>query len=156
MIVDRRELILVRLVELAREEYISARTVVRNRRLLAQDVRPAIAVLDGDEAARLTGDQLGRGIGGRVGIPPELVTMRPEIFFILDSRQVKNVGVGEDINAFRITLIQTIAGDPVLRSLVGSNGGMAYMGLTTDLKSGSRLDGEAKVEFAFTYPLDPT
>lgn len=155
-IIDRRELILERLVELAAEEYISARTVVRNRALLKQDVRPAIAILDGDEVARLTGDGLGRGVGGRVGMTPQLITMRPQIYFILDSRKVQNVGVGQDVNIFRMTLVRVIAQDQRLLYILGSNGSMAYMGLTTDLKSGSRLDGEALVEFAFTYLLDPT
>lgn len=154
--IDRREAILERLVELAGEEYISAATVVRNRALLKQDIRPAVAILDGDEVARVTGDGLGLGRGGRVGMTAQLMTMRPEIFLVLDSRKIQNVGIGEDVNAFRMTLINVIAHDPALLAILGSNGSIAYMGMVTDLKSGSRLDGEVKFEFAFTYLLDPT
>lgn len=154
--IDRREAILERLVELAGEEYIAAATVVRNRALLKQDVRPAIAILDGDESARITGDGLGRGQNGRVGMTPQIMVMRPEIYFILDSRKIQNVGVGQDINAFRMTLISVIARDPALLSILGSSGSIAYMGMVTDLKSGSRLDGEVKFDFAFNYLLDPT
>lgn len=153
---DRREEILVRLEELMAEEYISARTVARNRALLKQDVRPAIAILDGDEVARLTGDGFGRGQHGRVGMTAQLMTMTPQIFYILDSRKPLNEGVGPDVNAFRITIATTIARDPQLRAILGSNGSVAYMRMTSDLKSGSRLDGEVQLDFAFTYPLDVT
>lgn len=153
---DKREAILERLEDLMGEQYIAAKTVVRNRALLKQDDRPAIAILDGDERARLTGDGLGRGNNGRVGMTPQLMTMTPQIFMVLDSRQPMHEGVGPDVNAFRMTLVRVINQDPVLRSILGRNGSMAYMGMITDLKSGSRLDGEVQFDFAFTYVLDPT
>lgn len=153
---DRREQILVRLVELMAENYVQAATVVRNRGLLAADVRPAVAIMDGDEISRVTGDQLGRGIGGRPGIVPHIVTMSPEIFVVPKPVKPSNEGVGTLVNDFRMAIGNAIANDPVLISIVGPNGSIAYLGMVTDLKSGSACDGQSKLNFSFTYPLDLT
>lgn len=147
---DKREQILQRLVEIMAEEYIQAKTIVRNRALIKQDDRPAIAIMDADETARLTGDKR-----GRVEMSPTLVTMRPEIYVIPKSQLPGNAGMGTTVNEFRFTMIRVIAQDPVLKDLVGSNGNIAYQGMVTDLKSGAFLDGQARLDFAFTYVLDP-
>lgn len=153
--VDRREQILVRLTEIMAESYIAASTIVRNRALLQQDDRPAIAILDGDERARLTGDGLGRGTGGRVGMGVQLMTMTPQVFFVPKSRRPMNAGIGTEVNAYRDIIVRVVAQDPQLLSILGSNGSVAYMGMETDLKSGSTLDGQARLDFVFTYLLDP-
>lgn len=152
---DKREEILVRLFELMSEEYIAATTVVRNRALIKQDVRPAVAILDGDERARLTGDGQGRGNGGRVGMGPQIMTMTPQIFIIPDSRKPANEGIGTTVNEFRDVMVRVIAQDPQLLSILGSNGSVAYMGMETDLKSGASLDGQARLDFTFTYVYNP-
>lgn len=152
---DKRELILVRLVELMSEEYIAAQTVVRNRGLLQQDDRPAVAILDGDERARLTGDGQGRGNGGRVGMGPQLMTMTPQLFIVPKSVKPANVGIGTTVNEFRDTIVRVVAQDPQLLSILGGNGSVAYMGMETDLKSGANLDGQARLDFSFTYFFDP-
>jgi hypothetical protein len=154
--IDRREQIIKRLVELlGADEYIAAKTCVRNRKLTKQDDRPAIAVLDGDERARLTGDNRGRGDHGRIAISPQLMTMQPQVFILPDTQLPQNVTIGTVVNDFRLTIIRVIAQDPVLLGLVGSNGSIAYMSMETDLKSGGTLEGQSRLDFAFTYVLDP-
>lgn len=153
---DPRELILVRLFELMTESYINAETVVRNRALLSNDARPAIALLDGDETPRLTGDGLGRGRFGRVKLIPQLMMMRPQVCFIAKSKKPKNEGLGTEVNLYRDLIVRVVAQDPQLLTILGSAGSVAYMGMETDLKAGSRLDGEAKLDFTFTYLYDPS
>lgn len=152
--VSKREEILTRLVELMSEEYINAATVVRNRGLLSQDMRPAIAILDAGERARLTGDDNGRGNRGRVGMGPQLMTMTPQIFFLPETRRPLNTGIGQLVNAYADLIVRTIAHDPQLLTILGANGSVAYLGMETDLKSGSLLDGQCRLDFAFTYVYD--
>lgn len=161
---DTREQILARLLELMTEEYIAAKTACRNRSLTKNDERPAISILDGDERAILTGDQLGRGRNGRPGMPFQLMTMTPQIYVLPNNSNLLlptddaafSVVVGPLINDFRLTIVRVIAQDPVLQSILTSSGSMAYLGMDTDLKSGMRLDGQARLDFAFTYLLDPS
>lgn len=153
--IDKREAILTRLEELMAEGYIAAATVVRNRGLLQNDARPAVAILDGDEHARLTGDDLGRGNRGRVRMTPQLMIMQPEIYVVPKTKKPGNEGIGPEVNDFRMTIVRVVAQDPELIALVGSNGSIAYMGMVTDLKSGSNLDGQSRFDFRFTYVLDP-
>lgn len=152
---DKREEILVRLFELMGESYIDAKTVVRNRGLLKEDDRPAVAILDGDERARLTGDGQGRGTRGRVGMGPQLMTMTPQIFFVPKLRRPQNEGIGTEVNQYRDVIIRVIAQDPQLLAILGGNGSVAYMGCETDLKSGASLDGQCRLDFWFTYVMDP-
>lgn len=151
-----REQILVRLTELMSESYVAAQTVVRNRALTKQDDRPAVAILDGDEIARLTGDGLGRGNRGRVAMGPQLMIMTPEVYVLPKSKHPMNVGIGTEVNSFYDTIVRVVANDPILIELVGPNGSIALMRLITDLKSGSALDGQCRIDFNFTYVFDPT
>lgn len=162
MPVSKRETILERLKEVMREEYIQAETVVRNRGLLEEDQRPAVAIMDGDERARLTGDGQGRGNGGRVGMSFQLMTMTPSVFFIPkellpknETRAAQPVNIGTIVNEYADLIVRVVARDPVLRQLVGSNGSIAYIAMETDLKSGAALQGQCRLDFAFTYMLDP-
>lgn len=152
---SKREEILERIFELLSEEYITAKTIVRNRGLLTNDARPAIALTDGDERPRLTGDHLGMGRGGRVGMGPQLMTMTPSVHVIPESRKPKNEGIGAEVNFFKDTTIRIIANDPVLLAILGSNGSVAYMGMETDLKSGGAFDGQCRIDFSLTYVESP-
>lgn len=153
--VNTRENILVRLVELMSEQYIAARTVVRNRGLLKNDDRPAVAILDGDENVRLSGDGQGRGNRGRQSMGPQLMTMTPEIYIIPETAKPANPDIGTEVNDFRETIVRVIAQDQVLLDLIGSNGSVSYIRMVTDLKSGMALDGQCRLDFSFTYVLDP-
>jgi len=146
---DKREQILLRLKAIL-ETIPTIVTVVRNRGLMDNDSRPAAYLLDGDESFRLTGDRK-----GRVTMSQELITMRPQIFVIGKSLKPQNEGVGAALNGYRIGIIRAIAQDAALLALVGSNGDIAYNGCETDLKNGSLLDGQLRLDFAITYVLDP-
>jgi hypothetical protein len=155
MPVSKREAILVRMFEIFGEEYITAQTVVRNRALLKTDDRPAIALMDGDERARLTGDGRGQGNTGRQQMTPQLMTMTPQVFVLPDEKLPANEGIGELVNMMRDIIVRTLANDPTLLALLGSNGSIAYLGMETDLKSGGALQGQCRLDFALTYVLDP-
>lgn len=150
MIVDTRELILLRLLAILAPANTGAGTVVRNRALLSQDARPAICLLDGTEVQRVTGAKR-----GRVAMSPQIMTMTPQIFYLPKSKLPENVGIGEDVNAFRVKIIEAIAGDAELIEIIGSHGDIALMFCDTDLKSGGLLLGQARFDFAITYVLDP-
>lgn len=94
---------------------------------------------------------------------PQLMTMTPQLFVLPkdalplnETYDVAKVNQGTIVNGFRDTVIRVIAQDPVLLDLVTSNGSIAYMGMETDFKSGSALQGQCRLDFAFTYPYDPT
>lgn len=159
---SKREAILQRLKELFGEDYLAAATIVRNRGLLEQDERPAIAILDGDQQQRLTGDDGGRGNRGRVGMSFQLMTMRPQVFFLPKELLPQNVtdatppeNIGTIVNHYADMIVRSVAQDPVLLALVGNNGSIAWTGMETDLKSGGTLQGQCRLDFALTYMFDP-
>lgn len=147
--IDTRELILAQIaVTLATVTGIV--TVFRNRGAMKEDKFPACGVMDGDERTRLDGDRR-----GRVRVSPELVTMRPQIFIIMDQRAPLNTDIGPDLNAKRAAVIQALSQDADLLDLVGSNGNIAYDGCETDLKSGQQGLGQMRLDFSITYVVDP-
>lgn len=149
-LVDKRELIILRLMAILAPSNTGAETVVRNRALLSQDARPAIALLDGSEVQKLTGARR-----GRVSMSPQLMIMTPQIFYLPTSKLPLNTGIGEDVNAFRIKIIEAVAGDAELIEILEAEGDIALVSVDTDLKSGGLLLGQARLDFAITYVLDP-
>ena len=125
-------------------------TVARNRGKLDQDRLPAGYLLDGDEDTTLSGT--GRG---RVAVQPVLVTMRPQVFIVLKLEGPKNQTVGPLLNKYRGNLIHRFAVDPSLRMLVGAEGDIGYGGMTTDLKSGMPMDGQAQLSFTVRHLVNP-
>jgi hypothetical protein len=125
---------------------------VRNRGALPTDVRPAIILLDGDEENAGSNSTNGRSMLMR----PSLMTMRPELYVVLDERRLKNDTVGESLNNYRMLIARAIATDEQMATLLGSNGKVVYNGCATDLKSGSALTGQMRLDFAFTYLFVPT
>lgn len=161
--ISKREQVLQRLRDIMTEQYVAAETVVRNRKLLREDVRPAIAILDGDERARLTGDGQGRGNFGRQRMTFQLMTMTPQVFVIPKGKLPMNenepmgvTNIGTDANELIDIIIHVVAQDEELLTIVGNNGSIAYLGMETDLKSSGTLDGQCRLDFAFTYLLDPS
>jgi hypothetical protein len=152
--IDKRELIMARLAEITTAAKTGAGfvTCIRNRGFMSTDKRPACVLLDGDERAKLTHD---RRNGRAQGMTPSIMTMSPELYILLAEGRPNNEDVGQTLNAKRIALIAAIAGDAALKDLTGSNGSIVYNGCVTDLKSGSQLLGEMRLDFTFTYVLDP-
>lgn len=153
---DKREDILAQYLAIAvavKTADVSIKTAIRNRGWQSNEERPAVILLDADEAT--TGNQSTYGRGGLL-MRPAIVTMRPELYVILDERRLKNDTVGESLNAYRVALSQAIASDTTMATLLGSNGKVVYNGCVTDLKSGSALTGQMRLDFAFTYVFVPT
>jgi len=149
MALGRREDILVRLMEIL-EAVQGYSAVARNRGDMDQNRRPALVLLDGDETSNLNGS--GRG---RVKMSPAIVTMRPQVFILLKTTRPQNEDVGTDLNTRRGVIISAIADDAALITLLGPNGGIAYEGCETDLKSGGSLEGQMRLDFALTTTLNP-
>lgn len=148
---DKRELILARIMEVV-AGITGMKTTARNRGLLSNEARPAVVLMDGDESAKTSAAKRGRGSA----MAPAIMNMRPEIYVVLDEQRPKNETVGTRINDFRLEVAKRIAEDATLVTLTGSNGGIDYRGMITDLKSGSAASGQCRLDFVFTYVFDPT
>jgi hypothetical protein len=149
---DNRELILSRLMVIS-QDISGIVTVARNRGLLRTEKRPAIIIADGDESVSLNSPKT-----NRPGMTPTINSMRPEIYVILNEQPTTNKEdneIGQQLNAFRMTLVSKIASDAELKTLLGSNGGVSYNGCVTDLKSGSPFMGQMRIDFRFNYVFDP-
>ena len=86
---------------------------------------------------------------------PSLVTMNPQIFVVMKSKLPQNENLGQEMNALRLQMISAVVQDEELINLLTANGDINYLGNETDLKSGSNLEGQMRLDFAMTYVLDP-
>ena len=143
---DLREAILARLVAITAETpgVVSAG---RNRVTLSETARPAIIVLDADEAAEEEEPR------GRPGHAPQLVTMTPELFVLLGAPAAE---IGAELNAFRRRIVRRVLTDAELLGLAGPNGLIRYAGCATARAAGRSMEGEMSLSFAIRYVLKPT
>jgi len=123
----------------------------RNRGVLKTDKLPAVVLLDGSESHDVRTENR-----GRMFMNANIVTMTPQIFVLLVARNFpSNVAVGDELNAFRTAVIRAVANDTQLASLCGPNGGVSLRRCETDMQTGSTLEGQLRMDFAFKYVLDP-
>lgn len=142
---DRREMILARLLEIAKGiDGIAA--AFRNRDEISERQRPAIIILDADEAADDADPSQ------RPSRSPRRVAMTPEVYILLGA---KPEDLGTAINILRARLVKAVLTDERLRTIVGSNGEVRYEGCATALARGRSMEGEMGVSFSFTYVLRP-
>ena len=142
---DRREMILTRLLEIA----VGVDGIVaafRNKDEISEKQRPAIVILDADEAADDADPTT------RPSRSPRRVAMTPEIYILLGAKPEE---LGSVINALRARFVKSVLGDSQLASIVGSNGDIRYEGCATALARGRSMEGEMGVSFSFTYVLRP-
>ena len=142
---DRREMILTRLLEIA----VGVEGIVaafRNRDEISEKQRPAIVILDADEAADDADPS------SRPSRAPRRVAMTPEIYILLGA---KPEDLGTAINSLRARFVKAVLGDAQLSLIVGSNGDIRYEGCATALARGRSMEGEMGVSFSFTYALRP-
>ena len=142
---DRREMILTRLLEIA----VGVEGIVaafRNRDEISEKQRPAIVILDADEAADDADPTT------RPSRSPRRVAMTPEIYILLGAKPEE---LGSVINALRARFVKAVLGDAQLSLIVGSNGDLRYEGCATALARGRSMEGEMGVSFSFTYVLRP-
>lgn len=153
---DTRELILAR-IETLSTEVAGFITAVRNRGLLKTEKRPAVILLDGDEFPVLThGGRQNRAHSGReMLITPSVMQLRPELYLLMPEDRPTNDNIGPLLNQKRVDLCKAIAEDAPLRALLGSNGDIIYNGCATDLKSGSALTGQMRLDFHYNYTFFP-
>lgn len=154
---DTRELILVRLLAIM-GTVSGITTTVRNRGLLQVEARPAQVLLDGDEQPLLTINT--QRLKGMIGLmTPQIMSARPEIYYLPKEKRPTNstpANIGSEANAWRIEILDKIWSDVELAELIGSNGSMVYNGCETDMKSGSAMSGEIRLDFIVNYVLSPT
>jgi hypothetical protein len=154
---DTREQILSRLAAIA-VDLSGFKSAVRNRGLRDNEKRPAVIILDGDEAPVLThGGRQNRAHAGRtMSMTPQVMAMKPELYVLMDEARPQNEDLGPALNAKRVQFVKAIAEDDQLLALLGSNGGILYNGCVTDLKSGMPLSGQMRLDFMFSYTFFPT
>ena len=143
--IDRREMILSRLLEIAGSTQ-GIVAALRNKDEISEKQRPAIVILDADEAADDADP------GSRPARSPRRVAMTPEIYILLGAKPEE---LGSDINALRARFVKSVLGDSQLGSIVGTNGDIRYEGCATALARGRSMEGEMGVSFSFTYVLRP-
>ena len=142
---DRREMILTRLLEIA----VGVDGIVaafRNKDEISEKQRPAIVILDADEAADDADPTT------RPSRSPRRVAMTPEIYILLGAKP-EDLGIA--INTLRARLVKAILMDPSLLTILGSSGDARYEGCATALALGRSMEGEMGVSFSFTYVLRP-
>lgn len=152
---DKRELILARIAAITVDAKTAAGILfcARNRALIANDKRPACVLLDGDERPGL--QRIERRGRPEIGMAPAILRMSPELYIIMDEKRPTNDDIGPLLNAKRIALSKAIVNDAALKVLLGANGGITYSGCVTDLKSGSPLTGQMRLDFVYTYVFNP-
>lgn len=142
---DRREDILARLLVIT--SGISGVTrAYRNKDEIPETSRPAIVILDGDEAAN-DGDP-----DRRPATAPRRITMTPEIYILLAGTPAE---VGTDINLIRARFVHAVMTDATLIALTLDGVGIRYEGCATGLARGRSMEGEMGLSFGFTYVLRP-
>ncbi len=142
---DGREEILARLVAIA-AEVPGVLSAGRNRVALSETARPAIIVLDADEAAE--DDER----AGHPGSRPQLIVMTPELFVLAGKPAAE---IGAELNAFRRRIVRRVLTDAPLLGLAGPNGFVRYAGCATAFAAGRSLEGEMSLSFAIRYVLRP-
>ena len=134
---------------------IPAENYVRNRNELPAGKVPGIILLDADEVRDPRALQLPPGRS--LPVSTSLMRMTPEIYIVLDVRKgaQQNENVGEDLNAARIVILDTVLKDPTLRRICGSNGQIIYDGVVTDLARNRTMQGQMGLSITFIYPFLP-
>lgn len=147
---DKREAILVRLVAIA-EGLPGVAAVLRNVPKLDDTRRPAIVILDADEAVELASEGPRRSPGG-----PTLVAMTPQVFIHATGASSDDESAGPVVNQWRAAWLKAVMLDAALLALVGSNGSIRYAGAATGFGWGRELRGEIGIEIAFVYYFNPS
>jgi hypothetical protein len=148
---DRREQILQRLLAILVEVAPTNYVVARDRGELPPEKRPGITLLDANETAQLIHKQA----RGRFNAPPTKMEMTPQITLAMDTREPRNVNIGEDMNTQRVAILKAIFKDTQLADLMGSNGDMRLVGCTTDMIDGGTKEGQLVIQVGITYWLLP-
>lgn len=118
----------------------------RNRDEISDRQKPAIIIMDADEAA-IEGEPKRANAAG-----PQIISMTPEIYILLSGEPAT---VGTELNAMRVALLSAVLNDATLRTITGPNGAIRYEGCATGLSRGRSMEGEMGVSLSFQYPFNP-
>lgn len=140
---DPRELIMARLDAIC--SGLAGITVYRNRPMSAEDAKPAIVIMEGDELAD-DGDR------NRHGLAPRRVTMTPSLFLLVSEQPE---AVGSALSELRARVLYAVLSDSPLAAITADNRGAAYMGATVAMDNGRRIEGALEMTFALTYIMRP-
>jgi len=143
---DKREAILVRLVEIA-SGLSEIKTAVRNQDEISERARPAIVIFDANETADERANEQ-----GHAGRAPNIIEMSPEALILLGGTPER---VGTALNEMRAAFVKAVLTDTQLATLTGTNGRVRYVGCSTHLGHGRSMEGSMGVHFAFSYVLRP-
>jgi hypothetical protein len=153
---DKRETILAHLLAMldgldGLAEVDGVKSVFRNRGEIPQEKLPAVVLLDGREKIKVSTSTHG---GLRT---PTIFTLSPQIFIVLKPRDdINNDGIGEELSAYRVKIIKLMRDDDTLAALLGANGEALYLSSETDMQTGSTMQGQMQMDFAFSYVLNPS
>jgi hypothetical protein len=123
----------------------------RNRGELPEDKRPAIVLLDGTEEVRPPQNVKG---GARL-LGPIMCSLKPQVFALLVPDGPQNTGKGQELSAFRMQILKAVLTDPTLKALCGTNGSITYDSMSTDMQTGSSMEGQLQINFTLAYVLNP-
>lgn len=143
---DKREQILVRLLAVLKG-IVGVAEVYRNKDEVPEAAKPAIVLLDGNEAT---------DVDPPSNRPPSAavrLTMTPEVFIFIDSPD--HEAIGTSINDWRAKIIWAVLHDAQLLALVGTNGKLRYVGCETATARGRRIEGQLLLKFEPVYVLRP-
>jgi len=143
--IDTREAILVRLQEIC-AAVPGVNAAYRNRTQFAEDQRPCIAIMDGDEIA----DEADNNVGG---LSPRRMEMSPEVYLLIGSPPED---VGTDLNSLRAAVLYDVLTDTTLRQLSLNACAISYEGCRTIVEDGRRVEGALSPNFSLRYILRPT
>jgi hypothetical protein len=143
--IDRREQILARLVEITRA-IAGVVAVYRNCPDPNEAKLPAVIVFDADEELAPMPDTT-RYKGPTA---PQVMIMRPEIYILLSARAAD---AGTRLNELRARIYKAVVTDSVLSELVGTNGRITLEAGRSGFAVGRAMSSELKLELSFTYIL---
>jgi hypothetical protein len=130
--------------------------VARNYKLADYTAKtPALLLLDGSETTPPASIAPVRARPDATTLMrPALARMLPQMFILLDDRTPENVSSGSDMNAWRAKMVTLLATDTALRDLVTGSGKVDYIGMDTDMQTGSTMDGRGQLHIAIEYPVN--
>jgi hypothetical protein len=163
MTIDKRELIILRIVAAFGAAPGMNDNVFRDRGDLPGVKLPAGVVLDGSERST---SKIAQSRGSRNTSPhsnsllvraPLIMELTPEIYWVMDPFPLKRANeYGPLLSQWRVKIIKAILLDDQLASLVGPNGDIEYNGSDTDMQSGRTMEGQMQFYFTFRYVLNPS
>lgn len=120
----------------------------RNDLSVSEKNLPAAIILDGDMEV----DPTQQIRGGRAGAPIK-ARLKPEIVIGVQS---KPETCGQLLSEFHDKILPKVTRDDELLALLGNNGGIVYMGYTTDLALGRAMMARMGMHFGFDYFILPS